>query len=70
MSSHGTIWQASYEGEKLFLKSHLFLRCENYLQYITKNLKLDEEAPMHINFLQMDSFINGNEESFCFLAFF
>lgn len=65
MLGHGPIWQESHEGEKLLhhIKSYLLFKCENYLQYVTKILKLEKEAPIYISCLQIDCFINTNEES-------
>lgn len=53
------------EGEKLLhnIQSNFLLKCENYLQYITKILKVEKDAPIYINCLQIECFINKNEES-------
>lgn len=32
----------------------MFLKGENYLECTTNSLKLGKEAPIHINFLQID----------------
>lgn len=57
------------EGEKLIcnIKSYLLFKCENYMQYITKVLKLEKEAPIYVHCLQTDYFINTNAESLFFL---
>lgn len=57
--------KAKSEGEKLLhnIKSNLLFRRESYLQYLTKILKVEKEAPIYINCLQIDCFINTNEES-------
>lgn len=81
-SGHGTTGQESCEGEKLFLNIVLFvpevrellavIYCKRTLENLKRtleNLKLEKEAPMHINILQIDCFINKNEESFCLFAF-
>lgn len=41
----------------------LSVRITYYLQYVTKILKLEKEAPIYISCLQIDCFINTNEES-------
>lgn len=53
------------EGEKLLhnIQSNLLFKCENYLQYLTKILKVEKETPIYINCLQIDCFPYTNKES-------
>lgn len=67
---------APYDGNHVNVKSYflilssLFLKCESYLQYITKNLKLEKEASMHVNFLQIDCSLIQMRTCFVCLLFF
>lgn len=69
MSGSGTLQQESCEGEQLFLKTYVFLKSAKYFQCITKSLKLEKEAPIHINFLQRDWFIETKTRKVCLFAF-
>lgn len=67
MSGPGTLRQESCEGEQLFLESCVFLKSAKYFQYITKSLKLEKEAHIHINFLQRDCLIETKMMKVCLL---